>query len=84
MIGAIVTTAVFAFLASALATIGNFAMARDFPDYDARRQAENVYYSPVAARYMQYRLTTNIFYYQSLALWGLLVLLVAGKLLSSL
>jgi uncharacterized membrane protein YcfT len=53
MIGAILTTAVFAFLASTLATIGNFAIA-------------------------------NIFYFQSLALWGLLVLLVAGKLLSSL
>ena len=84
MIGAIVTTAVFAFLASTLATIGNFAIARDFPNYDAGRQAETIYYSPVAARFMQYRLTTNIFYFQSLALWSLLVLLVACKLLSSL
>ena len=84
MIGAIVTTAVFALLASTLATIGNFAIARDFPNYDEGQQAEAIYYSPVAARFMQYRLTTNIFYYQSLALWSLLVLLAACKLLSSL
>ena len=51
---------------------------------DAGRQAETVYFSPVAARFMQYRLTTNIFYYQSLVLWGLLVVLTACKLLSSL
>ena len=33
MIGAILTTAALAFLASTLATIGNFAIARDFPHY---------------------------------------------------
>jgi hypothetical protein len=33
---------------------------------------------------MQYRLTTNIFYYQSLVLWGLVVVLTACKLLFSL
>jgi hypothetical protein len=84
MIGAILTTAAFAILASTLATIGNFAIARDFPHYDAGRQAETVYFSPVAARFMQYRLTTNIFYYQSLVLWGLVVVLTACKLLFSL
>ena len=34
MTGAILTTAAFAFLASTLATIGNFAIARDFPDFE--------------------------------------------------
>jgi len=38
----------------------------------------------LAIRFMQYRITTNIFYYQSLVLWALLVVLVAYKLLSSL
>jgi hypothetical protein len=80
MIGAILTTAAFAFLASTLATLGNFAIARDFPHYQ-NDQEELVFYSPLAIRFMQYRI---IFYYQSLCLWTLLVVLVAYKLLSSL
>ena len=52
--------------------------------HPAGRQAETVYFSPVAARFMQYRLTTNIFYYQSLVLWGLVVVLTACKLQFSL
>ena len=32
---------------------------------------------------MQYRLTTNLFYHQSLVLWGLLAVLLAYKLLLS-
>jgi hypothetical protein len=83
MIGAILTTAAFAFLASTLTTIGNFAIARDFPHYQ-NNQGDMVFYSPLAIRFMQYRITTNIFYYQSLVLWALLVVLVAYKLLSSL
>ena len=83
MIGAIVTTAALAFLASTLTTIGNFAIARDFPHYQ-NDQDDMVFYSPLAIRFMQYRITTNIFYYQSLCLWALLVVLVAFKLLSSL
>jgi hypothetical protein len=83
MIGAILTTAAFAFLASTLTTIGNFAIARDFPHYQ-NDQDDMVFYSPLAIRFMHYRITTNIFYYQSLVLWALLVVLVAYKLLSSL
>ena len=82
MIGAILTTAAFAFLASTLATIGNFAIARDFPHYQSD-QGEMIFYSPLAIRFMQYRITTNLFYYQSLILWALLVVLVAFKVLSS-
>ena len=63
MIGAILTTAAFAFLASTLTTIGNFAIARDFPHYQ-NEQGDMVFYSPLAIRFMQYRITTNIFYYQ--------------------
>ena len=82
MIGAILTTAAFAFLASTLTTIGNFAIARDFPHYQSD-QGEMVFYSPLAIRFMQYRITTNLFYYQSLILWTLLVVLVAFKVVSS-
>ena len=82
MIGAILTTAAFAFLASTLATIGNFAIARDFPHYQSD-QGEMIFYSPLAIRFMQYRITTNLFYYQSLILWTLLVVLVAFKVVSS-
>ena len=82
MIGAILTTAAFAFLASTLTTIGNFAIARDFPHYQSD-QGDMIFYSPLAIRFMQYRITTNIFYYQSLILWTLLVVLVAFKVVSS-
>ena len=54
MIGAILTTAAFAFLASTLTTIGNFAIARDFPHYQSD-QGEMIFYSPLAIRFMQYR-----------------------------
>jgi hypothetical protein len=81
MIGAILTTAAFAILASTLTTIGNFAIARDFAHYQNSHD-EMVFYSPLAIRFIQYRITTNIFYYQSWCLWALLVVLVAVKLLS--
>lgn len=84
MTGAILTVAVFAFLASTLATIGNFAIARDFPHYEHDQAADVVFFSPLALRFMQYRITTNLFYYQSLVLWSLLVILLAYKLLSGL
>jgi hypothetical protein len=83
MTGAILTTAVFALLCSTLATIGNFAIARDFPDFEPGPDSHFLLDSDVAMRYMQYRLTTNLFYHQSLVLWGLLVILLAYKLLLS-
>jgi hypothetical protein len=83
MFGAIAMTAVFALLASTLAPIGNFAIARDFPHYEDDRQADILFHSPIALRFMQYWLVTNIFYYQSLVLWGLLAVLVAYKVLPS-
>lgn len=87
MTGAIWAVAVLAFLSSTVATIGNLAMARDFPDL-TKSEASNVMSdflldSSVALRYMQYRLMTNIFYIQSLVLWAALGLLVAYKFLLS-
>jgi len=85
MIGAIVMTGVFAVLCSGLATVGNFAIARDFPDVKLENDAD-VYSDPlfdlaVALRYERYRLTTNLFYHQARALWAVLILLVGYKLL---
>ena len=85
MIGAIVTIAVMAVLCSALATMGNFAIARDFPDLKPERDAD-VFSDPLfdtalALRYAQYRLMTNLFYHQGRVLWVVLALLVAGKVL---
>ena len=87
MTGAIWAVAVLAFLSSTVATIGNLAMARDFPDL-TKSEASNVMSdflldASVALRYMQYRMMTNIFYIQSLVLWAALALLVAYKFLLS-
>ena len=86
MIGAIVMTGVFAVLCSGLATIGNLAIARDFPDGKLEAAVE-IYFDPlfdpaVALRYERYRLTTNLFYHQARALWAVLILLVGYKFLS--
>jgi hypothetical protein len=85
--GAIWAVAVLAFLSSTIATIGNFAMARDFPDLSKSETSEVLsdflLDSAVALRYMQYKLMTNIFYIQSLVLWASLGLLIAYKFLLS-
>jgi hypothetical protein len=87
MTGAIVITALFAVLSSAMATIGNFAMERDFSDVHPEKDPD-VYTDPLfdpitASRYAQYKLTANLFYYQALLLWTLLALLAGLKLLLS-
>jgi hypothetical protein len=82
MIGAILTTAVFALVATTLATIGNFAMARDFPK-ELDQGSDLLLDSPLVIRFMQYRIMTNVFYHQSLVLWGVLGLMLAYQLLSS-
>jgi hypothetical protein len=83
MTGAILTTAVFALLCSTLATIGNFAIARDFPDFELDPEADFLLDAKLGMRFMQYRLTTNLFYHQSLVLWALLAVLLAYKFLLS-
>jgi hypothetical protein len=85
MIGAIVMTGVFALLCSGLATIGNLAIARDFPDVklenDADVCSDPLFDPAVALRYERYRLTVNLFYHQARALWAVLILLVGYKFL---
>ncbi|MFZ5779670.1 MAG: hypothetical protein ACOY4R_05625 [Pseudomonadota bacterium] len=77
MMGAIWTVAVGAILSSAIATIGNHAIARDFPDFKLDENTDLLVDPALAIRYAQYRLTANIFYWQSLVLWTVLGLLVA-------
>ncbi len=84
MIGAILTTAAFALLASTITTIGNFAIARDFPGYEVDPTSDVLLDSPLVMRFMQYRMMTNIFYHQARALWSLLAVLVVYHFLSRL
>jgi len=79
MICAIWTVAIGAFLSSAIATIGNHAVARDFPDFNLDENTDILVDPALAIRYAQYRLTANIFYWQSLVLWTVLGLLVVGE-----
>ncbi|MBL6614079.1 MAG: hypothetical protein ISP49_11120 [Reyranella sp.] len=85
MIGAITVTALFALTSSIAATIGNFAMARDFPDVrpenDWEIQNDPLFDPTIASRYSRYKLTTNLFYYQSLVLWALLGVMAVCKLI---
>ena len=76
MIGAIVTLAVGAVLCSALATLGNHAIAREFRDFDLSKNTEILMDPAIAVRYAEYRLATNIFYRQGLVLWAILALLL--------
>lgn len=84
MIGAIVTLAVGAVLCSALATLGNHAIAREFRDFDLIKNTENLMDPAIAVRYAEYRLATNIFYRQGQVLWAVLALLVAYVLIGDL
>jgi hypothetical protein len=77
MTGAIVTLAVGAVLCSALATLGNHAIAREFRDFDLSKNTEILMDPAIAVRYAEYRLATNIFYRQGLVLWAVLGVLVA-------
>ena len=84
MTGAIVTLAVGAVLCSALATLGNHAIAREFRDFDLSKNTEILMDPAMAVRYAEYRLATNIFYRQGLVLWAILALLVAYMLIGDL
>lgn len=80
MTGAIVTLAVCALLCSGLATLGNHAIAREFRDFDLRKNTELLMDPTIAVRYAEYRLATNIFYRQAQVFWTILGLLVAYRL----
>ena len=84
MIGAIATLAVGAVLCSALATLGNHAIAREFRDFYLSKNTEILMDPAIAVRYAEYRLATNIFYRQGLVLWTVLALLVAYMLIADL
>jgi len=84
MIGAIVTLAAGAVLCTALATLGNHAIAREFRDFDLSRNTEILIDPAIAVRYAEYRLATNIFYRQGLVLWAVLAVLVAYRLVGDL
>lgn len=81
MIGAIITLATCALLCSALATLGNHAIAREFRDFDLRKNTDMLLDPAIAVRYAEYRLATNIFYRQGLVLWSVLGLVVAYMLI---
>ena len=84
MIGAIVTLAAGAVLCTALATLGNHAIAREFRDFDLSKNTEILMDPAIAVRYAEYRLATNIFYRQGLVLWAVLAVLVAYRLIGDL
>ena len=84
MIGATVTLAAGALLCSILATLGNHAIAREFRDFDLRKNTEMLMDPMVAVRYAEYRLATNIFYRQSLVLWSLFGLTAAYMIVMTL
>ena len=81
MTGAILTMAALALLSAAIATIGNVAMARDFPNVNLDPDTELLLDPDLAMDYMRYRLTTNLFYHQSRLLWCLSGALLVFKLL---
>ena len=84
MIGAIVTLATCALLCSGLATLGNYAIAREFRDFDLRKNTEILMDPTIAVRYAEYRLATNIFYRQSLVLWTIVGLMIAYAVIAPL
>ncbi len=82
LIGAIVTIVALAVISSSLATIGNLAIAREFPQGTLDFSRDILPDSPAFVRFVQYRLLANLFYRQALALWALATLLLAYKALS--
>lgn len=84
MIGAILLTAGLAILASAMATIGNFAMSRDFPNFEKDQKRDVLLDSAIIVRFMQYKTAAGIFHRQALVLWGLLGVLLIFELVSAL
>ncbi len=81
MTGATLAIGLLAILVTTLATLSNFVIAREFPSHDPRRDL----YLPLdqSMRVAQYRQAAKLFYFESLALWGLfLVLAIATALLN--
>jgi heme O synthase-like polyprenyltransferase len=79
MTGATVAIGILAFVMTTLATLSNMVIAREFPAHDPRRDL----YLPLdqSMRVAQYRQAAKLFYFESLSLWGLFVVMVIVKLL---
>lgn len=82
MTGAVITIGVLAAIASAMATVTNMVIKREFPPDIRRLKFDRT--QDQSYRFGCYQLTANIFYYQSLILWAALVALVGIKVLGEL
>lgn len=82
MTGAVITIGVLAAIASAMATVTNMVLKRDFPPEIRRLRFDRT--QDQSHRFGYYQLTANIFYYESLVLWASLVALVGIKVLGEL
>jgi heme O synthase-like polyprenyltransferase len=82
MTGATVAIGILALVVTTLATLSNMVIARDFPAHDPQRDL----YLPLdqSMRVAQYRQAAKLFYFESLTLWSLFVVLVVIKLLFAL
>jgi hypothetical protein len=79
MWGATITVGVLALVASAMATAGNFIVAKDYPDRDPE---DDLYLTMnEAVSRANYKVVARVFYVESLLLWSLFVLGLAGHLL---
>jgi hypothetical protein len=69
MTGATLAIGLLAFVVTTMATLSNFVIAREFPAHDPQRDL----YLPLdqSMRVAQYRQAAKLFYFESLALWGL-------------
>jgi hypothetical protein len=76
VLGASIALGTLALVASLLATVGNFVIAREFPNRDLARD----YDLPLdeAIRHANYRLAAKLFHLASLSLWSLFALSLVG------
>ena len=82
MIGAMATVALLAVLASAMATLSNITIAREFPTYKARQEINiDDFVIDQAIRLARYQQAATMFYQQALLLWALLAVMLGATFL---
>jgi hypothetical protein len=84
MIGAMAVVGFLAILASVMATLSNLTIAREFPKYQARQDADlnfEDYVLDQAIRLARYRQAASMFYYEALILWSALAILLGANFL---
>jgi hypothetical protein len=82
MIGAMATVALLAVLASALATLSNMTIAREFPTYRTRQEVNiDDFVIDQAIRLSRYQQTATLFYREALVLWAALALMLGATFL---